>query len=55
MDIVEKIMEARAWQKKCLRSNIVKPEDAVLYKKTKLAFVESESPQPKNTGVVESW
>ena len=47
MDIVEQLMAIRRWQKKCLRSSIVKPEDVVLYKKTKLAFVESESPQPK--------
>ncbi len=47
MDIVEKLLESRRWHKRCLRSNIVKPEDVFLYKKTKLALVESESPQPK--------
>ena len=44
-------MEARKWQKKCLRYNIVKPEDIVIYKKTKLAFVESDSPQPKRSKI----
>ena len=47
MDVVEKLMESKRWHKRCLRSNIVKKEDVFLYKKTKLALVESESPQPK--------
>ncbi len=51
MEIVEKLMEARKWQKRCLRYNIVKPEDIVIYKKTKLAFVESDSPQPKRSKI----
>ena len=40
-------MEARRWRNRCLRSNIVKPEDVHIVKKTKIAFVESDSPQPK--------
>ena len=47
MDTIEKLMETRRWQNRCLRSNIVKPEDIIWYKKTKLAIVESNSPQPK--------
>ena len=47
MDSVEKLMETRRWERRCLRSSIVSPEDIVLYKKTKLALVESNSPQPK--------
>ncbi len=47
MDIVEKLMETRRWERRCLRSSIVGPEDVHLYKKTKLALVESNSPQPK--------
>ena len=47
MEIVEKLMESRKWQSRCLRSNIVSPEEIYLHKKTKLALVESNSPQPK--------
>ncbi len=47
MDVVEKLIQLRKWQNRCLRSNIVRPEDVFLYKKTKLALVESNSPQPK--------
>ena len=47
MDIVEKLMETRKWQNRCLRSNIVRPEMSIYSKKTKLAMVESNSPQPK--------
>ena len=38
MDKVEKLMETRKWQSRCLRSNIVNPDDIVIYKKTKLAI-----------------
>ncbi len=47
MEIVEKLMESRKWQSRCLRSNIVSPEEIYLHKKTKLALVESNSPQPQ--------
>ena len=47
MEIVEKLMESRKWQRRCLRSNIVSPAEIYLHKKTKLALVESNSPQPK--------
>ena len=47
MDTVETLLRTRKWYNRCLRSNIVTPEDVVVHKKTKLAFVESESPQRK--------
>ena len=49
MDTVERILESRKWSNRCLRANIVKPEEVVMCKKTKIAFVESESPQPKRS------
>ncbi len=51
MEIVEKLLEARRWQGHCLRSNIVSPEDIVLHKKTKIALVENNSPQPKKSKI----
>ncbi len=49
MEIVERLMATRTWRKRCLRANIVKPEDVYIYKKTKLALVESDSPQPRKS------
>ncbi len=43
MDVDEILMSTRRWYNRCLRTNIVKPEDVVLCKKTRIAFVESES------------
>ncbi len=48
MDIVEKLMETRRWNNRCLRTNIVKPENIMLHKKTKIALVSSESPQKRS-------
>ena len=41
MDIVEYFMKRRKWRNLCLRTNIVTPDKIELYKKTKLAHVES--------------
>ena len=45
MDLVEQLMAARRWHKRCLRTNIARPEDVSLCNKTKIALVESEVPQ----------
>ena len=45
MDLVEQLMDTRKWQTRCLRYNIVKPEEVELCKKTKVASVESNVPR----------
>jgi len=44
MDLVEELMATRRWRNTCLRSNIVTPEKIEMWKKVKLAHVESNSP-----------
>ena len=44
MDIVENLMQTRRWAKTCLRHNIVRPEEVEMWKKTKIAHVQSNSP-----------
>ena len=44
MEIVEKLMAERKWRNMCLRSNIVTPDKIQMWKSTKLALVESNSP-----------
>ena len=48
MDLVENLMRARQWAKTCLRYSIVKPEDVRLWKKTKIAHVQSNSPNKRS-------
>jgi len=43
MDIVEFLMARRKWRNLCLRTNIVSPDKIEIYKKTKLAHVESNA------------
>ena len=43
MDIVEFLMARRKWRNCCLRANIVTPEKIEIFKKTKLAHVESNA------------
>ena len=44
MDIVENLLQTRRWAKTCLRHNIVRPEEVEMWKKTKIAHVQSNSP-----------
>jgi hypothetical protein len=44
MDLVEELMATRRWRNVCLRSNIVPQEKIEMWKKVKLALVESNSP-----------
>ena len=43
MDIVEFLMARRKWRNMCLRCNIVPKEKIEIYKKTRLALVESNA------------
>ena len=43
MDIVEFLMARRKWRNMCLRANIVPKEKVEMWKKTKLALVESNA------------
>ena len=43
MEIVEFLMARRKWRNLCLRTNIVSPDKIEIYKKTKLAHVESNA------------
>ena len=43
MDIVEFLMARRKWRNMCLRANIVPKEKIEIYKKTRLALVESNA------------
>ena len=43
MDIIEFLMVRRSWRNMCLRCNIVPPEQIEVYKKTRLALVESNA------------
>ena len=43
MDIVEFLMVRRRWRNLCLRANICTPDKIEMYKKTKLAHVESNA------------
>ena len=43
MDIVEFLMARRKWRNMCLRCNIVPKEKIEIYKKTRLAIVESNA------------
>ena len=44
MELVEQLMINRKWRNCCLRANIVTPEKIQMWKSTKLALVESNSP-----------
>ena len=48
MDIVENLMQTRRWAKTCLRHNIVRPEEVEMWKKTKIAHVQSNSPNKRS-------
>ena len=45
MDVVERMLEKRRWYNRCLRTNIVKPEDVEICKNTRFVRVESNCPQ----------
>ena len=44
MELVETLMASRKWRNMCLRYNIVTPDKIQVWKSTKLALTESNSP-----------
>jgi hypothetical protein len=44
MELVETLMASRKWRNMCLRANIVTPDKIPVWKSTKLAMTESNSP-----------